>query len=437
LEILVYTPKLTSRIRYSIRLLLTELLRVEVSFEEDEANFKASPIPFKITYGKQSIGGFPHFGGHPFLLEKGINEQSIKVSDEEGVITFFPVKDALLSFDPFAASFFLVTRYEEYLPHRRDMHNRFDVSQSLAAQNGFLQKPVVNQWAYLVRDQLQQHFPKLEFPKRQYSFTSSIDVDNAYAYLEKGIMRTLGAYTRSLLNFDVKDLARRTRALLTIDHDPYDTFDFQLAIQKKYHLRPIYFFLVADYGLNDKNVPITSRKFQSLIKRINDYADVGIHPSYGSSVEASKLKKEVQRLSDVLHMEIRKSRQHFLKISLPQTYRQLIELEITDDYTMGYATELGFRASICDPFFFYDLELETETRLKIHPFSFMEATLKYYMNVGPENAIAHLEPILKAIRAVDGTFVSLWHNDSLSGEAPWVGWKEVYERMVQLAGTEG
>jgi hypothetical protein len=138
-------------------------------------------------------------------------------------------------------------------------------------------------------------------------------------------------------------------------------------------------------------------------------------------------------LSKVLNRQITKSRQHFLKLDLPHTYRNLIDLDITDDYTMGYASEIGFRASICSSFYFYDLELDIETNLKIHPFAFMEGTLRDYLNIHADKALNHIKPLIDEVKAVNGTFICLWHNESLSNQYRWVGWQEVYEQTIKYA----
>jgi muramoyltetrapeptide carboxypeptidase LdcA involved in peptidoglycan recycling len=171
---------------------------------------------------------------------------------------------------------------------------------------------------------------------------------------KQGLVRTVGGYLKSLSQLDFKAISQRSKVLLGFEKDPYDTYDFQLEIQHKYNLKTLYFILFATYGKNDKNVPITSRKFCELIKSISDNAEVGIHPSYGSNYSQDRLPKEIKRLSKVLNREITKSRQHFLKLSFPETYHHLLELGITDDYTMGFASEIGFRAGICDSFNFYD-----------------------------------------------------------------------------------
>ncbi len=430
---LAYTHKISPRNRYMFRLFFQELLGTNCSLTESKAEFDEYEGP-KFSYSPSALGEELHFESVPLLFESGIKEQHVTVSDWKGGKIFFPTgKKSALPFDPFAASFYLVSRYEEYLPHIRDSHDRFDAKESLAWKNGFLTIPVVNQWALMVAEVLQKHFPGLVFPGQKYAYVSTIDIDNAYAYREKGMMRTLGGYLKDLLKFDFTNINDRTKVLLGLKKDPYDTYDFQFAIQKKYKLKTLYFFLVGDYGLNDKNLPIESRKFQSLIKTVGDYAEVGVHPSYGSNEYPERLKREVSRLGNVLHREVTNSRQHFLKLSFPDTYRNLIDLDITDDHTMGFANEIGFRAGICSAFNFYDLDQEVETKLRIHPFAIMDATLKYYMKVPPERAIEVIGPLIEEVRKVNGTFVSLWHNESLCNEKQWEGWLKVYEEMTKLA----
>ncbi|HEX8514815.1 MAG TPA: polysaccharide deacetylase family protein [Bacteroidia bacterium] len=403
---------------------------------ENEAEFRLQKGN-KLSYSNNPVSDELHFASRSLLQESGITEQNISTFDFEGIKVFFATgKSSALPFDVFAASFFLVSRYEEYLPHIRDSHDRFDAKDSLAFNNDFLQKPVVNIWANRVKGILSNNFPELVFPERKYEFISTIDIDNAYAYREKGFTRTVGGYLKSLSKLDFKEIAERNRVLFGVQKDPYDTYDFQLEMLKKYKFRSIYFILLGDYGVNDKNLPPESEKFQSLIKMLGDYAQVGIHPSYGSNKSAEQLKKEVDRLSKILHREITQSRQHFLKLTLPDTYRNLIDLDIRDDYTMGFASQVGFRASICTPFNFYDLDMELETKLKVHPFAVMEGTLKYYMKVEPEDAMQKIMPLIDEVKAVKGHFITLWHNDTMNDQKLWKGWKRVYEEMVQYAMKE-
>jgi hypothetical protein len=433
IQLAIYTTSVTTRLRYTFDLLFKDLLGTGYKIISSAEEFKKYTGP-KISYCDHPLDDEIFIYAAKLLFEKGIEDQQISVFDWNGVKAFFATHPKyVFPFDPFAASFYLVSRYEEYLPHLRDMHDRYDTTESLAYQKNFLGKPLVNIYAYMIRDLLITRYPYLKFPERKYRYISTIDIDNAWAFLQKGFMRTAGAYARSLVKLDIDDLTERTKVLTRLAKDPYDTYDYQFELQKKYRFRTIYFFLLGEYGVNDKNVPVDSRKFRSLIKSIADYAEAGIHPSYGSNKNPGRLKKELNELSKILKREVTKSRQHFLVLKLPETYRRLIELDITDDYTMGYALQVGFRASICTPFYFYDLDNEQITNLRIHPFAVMDATLKYYMKVSPGDAMNYILPLIKEVKAVNGDFISLWHNESLSENKMWAGWRTVYEQMVIAA----
>jgi hypothetical protein len=206
-------------------------------------------------------------------------------------------------------------------------------------------------------------------------------------------------------------------------------------LHSSYRLKPVFFFLFSDYGQFDKNLSIYNPAFRTLIKRIADYAIVGIHPSYASNKNPQKLKKEIEDLSKCLHRQVTHSRQHFLKLSLPETYRNLIHWGITDDYTMGFADQPGFRAGTCIPFPFYDLDLHTPTSLLIHPFMFMDGTLKDYLKI-PENQIVDfVKPYIEEVKRYSGTLITLWHNETHGGSGRWKGWPEIYETIVSLGAS--
>ena len=432
MKALVFADKITSRVSYAVRLLFLEVLKVEVDITDKPEEYKAADGVVKVCYAHQSLGGL-HIRPHGLLHEKGIREINISCTSWEGMTTFLPVKNADWPFDPFAAAFFLVSRYEEYLPHRQDTFQRFGADQSIAYKHEFLDQPVVDQWALKLKADLQAIYPHASFPQKEYRFLPTLDIDNAFAYSQKGIFRSAGGFFRAALNGDWEEVKERTQVLAGRKQDPFDTFTYLLEVHRDLGLRPLYFFLVGDYGVNDKNVPISSPLLQSRIKEVFDYCDVGIHPSFASNREPARLKMEIERLKQVIHSPIEKSRQHFLRLSFPETYRQLMEVEITDEYTMGYASQTGFRAGISEPFPFYDIDREITTALRIHPFQVMDATLQYYLKLNPEEALQAIAGIIEKIRSVQGVFTSLWHNESLSERRQWKGWRPVYEEMLKLA----
>jgi len=432
--VLIYTDKITNRIKYIFNLIFKDILNIEIQISSNLEEFKTAE-GIKISYGKTPVGDELFFGAGSILYERGIGHKELTFIEYEKIPAFFPVynRDSTLPFDVFGASFYLVTRYEEYLPYKKDESGRFSAGESLAFQKGFLQKPVVNIWARKISELLSQKYKGFRFPGKKYTFTPTIDIDAAWAYRQKGIFRTTGGYMNALVKFDFQEIAERTRVLSGLQADPFDTYTFQHKIHKKYNLSPIYFILFGDYGLNDKNIPVKSRKFHTLIKSLADYNKVGIHPSFNSNFYPKKLKLEKERLSKVLNREITRSRQHFLIVRMPTTYRNLINLDITDEYSMGFASQPGFRAGICSTYKFFDLELEIETKLNIHPFTYMEGTLKDYMNISAQDALNVIKPLIDEVKAVNGNFIPIWHNESLSDAKRWQGWQKVYEEMIKLA----
>ncbi|MFH1321619.1 MAG: polysaccharide deacetylase family protein [Bacteroidota bacterium] len=438
--LLIYTPKITARHRYIFKLIFRDILSIDIRITVDAGELKSYDGP-KINYSQNPAGTDEIFFYSANLLsETGISKQNITVIDWKDGKAIYPIPhtsdvqdNSALPFDPFAASFYLVSRYEEYPHHSSYRHKRFCPEESLAYKNGFLSKPVINIWVREIAEIIKSKYPEFAFPARSYQYISTIDIDNAYAFLEKGIMRTIGGFARSVLYLDLYEAIDRIRVLSGQKKDPFDTYELLFQIQQKYNLKPIYFFLLGDYGYKDKNVPYKSKKLQSLINSINEYAEAGIHFSYGSGKNSAKFKNEVNRLSGILNKDITKSRQHFLQLYFPDTYRNLIDVGITDDYTMGYGSHIGFRAGICTQFYFYDLGLEQETNLKIHPFAVMDRTLKDHIKLAPDRVVAQIKQIIDDVKKVDGTFISLWHNQSLSGYREWVGWREVYEQMVSVS----
>jgi hypothetical protein len=431
---LIYTPKITGRVRYVFRLVFNELLRVNFSLTQNLDEFQSADNP-KFIYSDKQYTDDIFFRSTGLLFERGIRSQEMGFFEHNGEKLFFQVhdKNSAMPFDVFSAIFFLITRYEEYLPFVKDKHGRFTARLSISHQLGILEKPVVNIWALQIKEILLKKYPDFKFPVKNFRFIPTYDIDSAYAYLQKGLVRTLGGYYLSLKKLDFKEVALRTRVLLGLRKDPFDTFDLQISYQKKYNLKPIYFILFARYGTYDKNINIRNRKFKFLIKWIADYGKMGIHPSYYTVENPDLLKTEIENLEKVLNVDIHRSRQHFLRLVLPDTYQNLIENDIEDDFTMGYAALPGFRAGICDTYNFYNLDLETETKLRIHPFAVMDGTLNDYLKLSPDGAIKKIEQLMNEVKKVNGTFISLWHNEALSDEKRWKGWRKVYESMLETA----
>ena len=430
--LLVYTHKITPRLNYIFKHYFVRILQIPVTFTTKVDEFVAHNGP-KITYSKSPLGSEFFIKSHDLLFDQGINDIDINVGKWDEVPCFFAVGElSSIPFDIFAAGFYLICRYEEYLPHVQDVHERFPAEESIAVKNGFIEKPVIDIWAYKLLELLKGKFPKYNYTNRKFKLISTIDVDLAFAYKHKGAVRTLGGFTNDFLHFRFGNIWDRLLTLFNIKKDPYDTFKELLKIKEEYNVKTLFFFLIGDYTTFDKNISSANSNFKSLIKSVADYAKIGLHPSYFTVKNYEKLKKEKLRLEGIINTPITLSRQHFLRMKIPETYQNLIDLDLQEDYTMGYAKVAGFRASTCTPFYFYDLDFEIQTPLKIFPFAFMDVTLKDFMKLSNEESLNKILKLREEVQNVNGTFISLFHNETLSENDVWKGWSTIYKTTVIL-----
>jgi hypothetical protein len=240
----------------------------------------------------------------------------------------------------------------------------------------------------------------------------------------------LGAF-RDIIKLNFSTLSERYAILFKNKVDPYFNFDWQDFIHRKYNTDVTYFILVGNYSKYDKNISVKNLEFRTLISQLGEKNKVGIHPSYASNNSEAKLKNEFSRLNKLLVTNTSLSRQHYLIHSMPKTYQNLISIGIQEDHTMGYSTHLGFRAGIASPFFWFDLTNNKKTNLKLVPFCLMDITPMYYRKETTEQAMISIKNLIQSVRDIDGQFVSLWHNDSLSESDRWKGWRVVYSTMLK------
>ena len=429
--LLVYTHKTTPRLNFTFKHFFTRILQIEVAFTTKVEQFIAHNGP-KITYTKQPLGKEIFIRSHDLLFEQGINDVTIRMGTWQGVPCFFTSRqEATVPFDIFAASFYLLSRYEEYLPHVKDEYERFPAEESLAFKAGFLNRPLIDIWAYKFRALLVEKFPEFVPKSRSFNSISTIDIDIAYCYRLKGVVRTFGAYILDLVNLRIAEVWMRTVVLLGFKKDPFDTYDLLIESQKKYNIPTVFFFLVSEYTTYDKNASSRNSKYRSLIKSVADYCKVGLHPSFFTMKNEQKLKKEKKRLEEITNRQTVASRQHYLRLALPETYQNLVNLEISEDYSMAYAKHAGFRASTCTPFYFYDLDYEIQTPLKVFPVAVMDVTLQHYHELSHKRGYEIIMKLAKEVHHVQGTFITLFHNDSISDKGSWKRWRKVYTDMLK------
>lgn len=429
--ILVYSQISSQRFEYIIQE-ISDRINYNIRITNNKQEFAFSD-GFKINYSNVHFDNTINVIPVNLLFENNIEEQNITVNpDEFWKFTFFGNDQKDVPFDLFAASFYLLSRYEEYLPHIKDEHGRYDHMQSLAYRNNFIEMPLVDIWAQQLKIKIIEKFPQAKFIENQFKFISTIDIDFVYKYKSIGAGRQFLKLGKSLLQLRLNDAAEQLKVLTDTSKDPFDTYDLIEQISDQYNTETKYFILMKTGTEYDKNILTDHPNFINLITRLGNKYAVGLHPSYYSENNIDKEKILLEKYSN---KGITDTRQHFLKLTLPQTYQELLSNNFTDDYSMAYSGICGFRASTCFPFSFFDLSKNESASLTIHPTIVMDVTLKNAQQLSPENAIDKIRQLMNDVKKVNGTFINLWHNSSLCEDNEWKGWKTVFEQIHRLATT--
>lgn len=422
--VLIYSASITPRLQFICSFIFKELMGVVVDITTEVETFrqytgvKINYAPFQISNEELRIENTQ------LLFENDIHPQAIDCFDNNGYKAFFKTADSDFPFDIFAAGFYLLSRYEEYLPHQQDMYGRYAHENSLAFKEGFLNQPLINIWVNDLAMTLQRKFSIFKAQFSRFNFQPSYDIDIAYSYQHKGFERTVGGFIKS-------PSTERLKVLAGLQADPFDVYNWLDELHEKYLLAPVYFFLVAEKnGQYDKNIlPYTAAMQQLIHKHALKYA-IGIHPSWQSGDDDQWLSNEITLLTTSSKKNITQSRQHYIRFNLPDGYRRLIAAGITDDYSMGYGSINGFRASVATGFYWYDLAAEEQTSLRIHPFCFMDANSFYEQKLSAQQAYEELMHYYTACKNVNGTLISIWHNNFLGTDPQFAGWKTCYEKFI-------
>ena len=448
-SVIVYSHEPGPRLRYIAPVIADLLGEPAVSFTSSHEVFAAAE-EIRINYsGKAS--NIPSVWIVPagLLEQEGIDRHLVPVvnewKDDSPAIKdsardlslpiLFPGPGDL-GFDLFSAAFWLISRYEEYLPFTPDAYGRYPHRESMAFRNGFLHRPLVNEWMLLLRTILQRRLPlvagRLPAPDQAFRFQPTYDIDIAWSYLHKGFLRNTGGWLRSLMRGDRADVRLRANVLRGKSRDPFDAYEWLNALHTSLKLQPIYFFLLASSPKRyDKNADPSSQAMEQLIRHHHARYQTGLHPSWQSGDRVALIKKERDRLQQITGSPVTRSRQHYIRFLLPEGYRRLTDLRITDDHSMGYGDINGFRASLSSPFQWYDLERESATPLTIHPFCFMDANAYYELGHRPEQALSEMRQLYGIVKQAGGTCSMIWHNHFLGTQPAFREWREIYEAFLR------
>jgi hypothetical protein len=417
--VVIYSPHISHRLEYIISVIFDGLDWVitsdEQTFEQsDKCRINYSHIDFPVS----NLCIRPD----RLLFETNIEKHPIILDDWMGMPMFF-ASEGNIPFDIFSAAFYLITRFEEYLPHQADSYGRYAHENSLAFKNKFLDKPLVELWIKYLYLRLKDKFTGFKPPNKEFEKALSFDIDIAFQYLAKRNWQQAAVFSLNLLKGRQAAVRNQIRVLRGMEKDPLDIFSW---LQKKAcGMNALFFFLVAErldgYDRNNNRNDIL---FKKQVKELSQSCTIGLHPSVASFRKANLITDEKQYLEQLIGIPIQHSRQHYIMMAMPTTYRRLEAAGILHEYSMGYGSINGFRASFSRPFQWFDLERNRTSNLIIHPFCWMDANCIFEEKTNPQTAIEQLGKFELSLRQTGGVMSAIFHNHFLV--APFEKWTEVF-----------
>ena len=425
LEIVLYTDQITTRLNYVLDF-ISEGQVISFRPTNDVQLFEAAKQPKLVYSDRYFDAGYAQISPADLLFQEGIQPVAVKWKNEHLLVDG---KTDLL-----AAIFYVLTNYSDYLVKEeyKDKHGRVPAKFNVLFKGGQHHKLMVERWSKQFLEYLKDSLSlDISIAPQPFLFTPTFDIDIAYAYREKEKWRALMSKAKDMITFNKERLKEREAVLAEKSTDPYDTYAQIRTLQEK-GIHPCVFWLLGDYTNYDRNIDFENPVQQALINSLCSVATIGIHPSYKSNEVLGQLEKEINRLTEVTGEKVSHSRQHFLKVSLPKTYKWLVKVGITHDYTLGFAETYGFKVGTVRPHSWFNLENDQVTNLTLHPFAYMDGSLLEYQHLSPEQAQVSIQALFDEVATFGGEFSFIWHNSTIGDYGKWKGWKAVFEHTINL-----
>jgi hypothetical protein len=344
---------------------------------------------------------------------------------------------AFIGADFVAATFFMLTRWEEIAIEDRDKHGRFVEEKSLAIKHGFHKRPIVNEYAEFLWNVLQKLGYSENRKMKKFQFYPTHDIDFLFKY--DGFLKCAKVLTGDLVKRKSLSVFRNSvNSIYSIKSkksaDVFDTFDFLMDVSESKGLKSFFYFMSGVRGETDVDFSITDRRVVSKIEQIIKRGHVvGIHPTYNSFDNILQFKLELSRLRKI-SSDIYEGRQHFLRFQNPKTWQIWNDSGLKIDSTIGFYSTIGFRAGICCEYPVFNVETGKVLDLLERPLVLMDTALRREADTQEEFLLKAFE-IINTVKKYKGDFVLLWHNNNLSGNE-WNNWDKVYLEIVNVGVSE-
>ena len=316
-----------------------------------------------------------------------------------------PRKDkSIIRTDIVYAAFFFTSRAEELLVTKRDEHGRFAARFSMLSEKSRLQIPRLDEYGRLILKQLNLPLPEAGFG--HIYLTHDIDSITQYRHLRGALGGIRRGETKAVW-----------AALRNIHNDPQYTFPWLLEQDAKVKkAEPIYFVKrTPGKGYDYPQYNLHGRDFKGLkhmLRHNNVY--LGVHGSYYGSIPPIEYSKMF--------------RAHYLRCDIDRMQR-LADAGYTDDFTMGFADQAGFRLQTSRAVRWINPKTMRLTPLTLHPLIVMDNTLSQpnYMNLTEDEAYFLCERLIDKVRLHHGDLCLLWHNSNINDSTYH---RSLYEKVI-------
>jgi hypothetical protein len=428
--ICIYTDKYTNRLKFVADHIFKRILGQPINIinkEEDLPTLSASPL---IVYSETlKVKGALHIVPNGLLFKKGVREYDITMGTWEGEKMFFATGGDI-PFDIFSASFYLLSRYEEYLPIKENFDSRgcFISEKSLAYREGFLETPLVDVWALKLEEKLKTLFPNYtSSTDRRFRFLPIISVNTPYRYRTYSILGNVLRLGKKVIERDWSELKKQLRVLLRIDQDPYCNVERIVELHNRNSLRPLFAFRISNIRWYKRPIYFAYSTYKKVLCR--NY-QIGLCVSGVASNSATQLKLEQKLLSRIFRTRIVIGTSSLSEYVIPKFYSNIANSKIKEDFSMSYPDRIGFRASTCTPFRIYDLNKEEYYRVEVHSVPFTTWSLKK-MKLSKDEIINSATGMAKVVKNLKGEFIIASHNDNFVDSSLLKGWSSTYEYVIR------
>ena len=332
-----------------------------------------------------------------------------------------------LSIDVFGSVFLCLSRMEELIVRARDRHDRFPAAESLAVAAGLLERPIVDEYVDLLFAGMRRLWPALQRPATAFRLRPTHDVDRPFAAFGQARWVVARSLAADLLKRRQPRLAaRRLRAVADaragrVDRDPYATYDFLMTAGERAGVRSTFYFLAG--ALPDEpdfRYRLDDPRLRPVLRSIGDRGhEIGLHASYQSYRQPERLAREREALVGACHEAgVEQAawgvRSHYLRLAVPETWRDQEAAGLVHDSSLGYAEAIGFRSGTCREHPLFDLGTRRLTSIRERPLVVMDTTLFGYHGWTEVEAAKRMAAVLRACRAHRGDAVILFHNDTVA-----------------------